>query len=198
MSLRGGFLGEEQTNELSSQSSKNLLNTPLANTMKKVGINPQFNNKLNQYVVRKGGQSSTSIMSGQVSPTSRDGTGGPQNSMYPQFQHLMPNNHLNHMPGPAKTNYGGQNTYDQFSQFGGDDDYMFPRADDMMGSPRSAAFYGGAEVNHLQHEMMYRPARMGPQSQNEQAVEYANPMSPQTMFRQLPYLQQQHQRPMGS
>ena len=52
------------------------------------------------------------------------------------------------MSGPAKTNYGGQNTYDQFSQFG-DEDYIFPRGDDMMGSPRSAAFYGGADVNHL-------------------------------------------------
>ena len=64
MSLRGGFAGEEQTNELSCSSTKNLLNTPLANTMKKVGINPQFNNKLNQYVVRKGGPTGTSVMSG--------------------------------------------------------------------------------------------------------------------------------------
>ena len=55
----------------------------------------------------------------------------------------MPKQHL--QPGPPKTNYG-QNTYDQFSQFGGDDDYMFSRGDEMMGSPRSA--YYGAPVSH--------------------------------------------------
>ena len=148
MSLRGGFNGSDGNEFSSSQGSshQNLLNTPLANTMKKVGLNPQFNNKLNQYVVKKGANSGTQLMSGQASPTSRDGTGGPQGSMYPQFSHLMP-----HQTSLAKTTYQA-NTFDQFSQFGGDDDYMFPRGEDVMGSPRTA-FYGtgGGLIHHDAH-----------------------------------------------
>lgn len=57
MSLRGfGGGGSDNGNDYSigaSSTNSNILNTPLATTMRKVGINPQSNNKLNQFVVRK-------------------------------------------------------------------------------------------------------------------------------------------------
>lgn len=48
-------------------NSQSLMNTPLANTMKKVGMNPNLaNNRLNQFLVKKGGNNNT--YSGTGSP----------------------------------------------------------------------------------------------------------------------------------
>jgi hypothetical protein len=54
MSLRGfGRAGSDDG--LSSGNQASLLNTPLANTMKKVGMNPSLaGNSLNQFLVKKG------------------------------------------------------------------------------------------------------------------------------------------------
>jgi hypothetical protein len=68
MSLRGAYISGRagsdhggDTSNYNSNGSNNLLNTPLANTMKKVGINPNLNNnRLNQFLVKKGSNNNTS------------------------------------------------------------------------------------------------------------------------------------------
>ena len=64
-------------------ANNNLLNTPLANTMKKVGMTPNLNSKLNQFVVRKPNNHSgnNTNFGSPVVTMSRDGTGGPQGNM---------------------------------------------------------------------------------------------------------------------
>ena len=68
-------------------TNSNLLNTPLANTMKKVGMTPLMNKSLNNFVVKKGNNNNmTHSVMGSNSPSlmlNRDGTGGPQtNTMF--------------------------------------------------------------------------------------------------------------------
>ena len=63
-------------------AARNLLNTPLANTMKKVGMTPLINNRLNNFVVKKNANTMSTVGS-PLMTMSRDGTGGPQTSLYP-------------------------------------------------------------------------------------------------------------------
>ena len=73
MSLRNGDNRMEQLD----QTNSNLLNTPLANTMKKVGMTPNMSSKLNQFVVRKTNNPYSNTNNGSpLVPMNRDGTGG--------------------------------------------------------------------------------------------------------------------------
>ena len=73
MSLKNG-------SDISNEATHTLLNTPLANTMKKIGMTPLMNNRLNNFVVKKNTNSNNNTLSNVNSPIitmNRDGTGGP-------------------------------------------------------------------------------------------------------------------------
>ena len=73
MSLRNR---EGSDNNTETMSTPNLLNTPLANTMKKIGMTPMLGNKLNKFVVKKN-TAAISDPNSALMTLDGDGTGGP-------------------------------------------------------------------------------------------------------------------------
>ncbi|CDW87667.1 UNKNOWN [Stylonychia lemnae] len=210
MSLRGFGVTNRPGSDNGDQTSQtnygqaSLLNTPLANTMKKVGMNPNLaNNRLNQFLVKKGGNSS---YSGGGSPLTtqnnggsyRDGTGGPQMHQQTIIQG-HPNQNIQHRPSRFQNGDASSGGFQEYttSQFGEADDFMFYEGHhNNMGSPRSALYPDNFQnqLGQIQNRFIHSDETVS--IQGDYIDMQGNNLSPQMLPMRQPQYTLQHKAQM--